>query len=103
MNEHGDLNSWELLTLERIDLFTNRSYNNNMKYTNKTLTNTLDMTKCAANIGSRFDLILVASLRVRELKRGFPKKVNTPNGPIVSALQEIEAGHIGRDYLRKVR
>ena len=75
-----------------------------MKYTtNKPLTNTLDMNKCAANIGNRFDLILVATLRARELRQGHPKKVNTPNGVIVSALQEIEAGHIGREYLRKVR
>jgi DNA-directed RNA polymerase omega subunit len=65
--------------------------------------NSLDTDKCVANIGSRFDLVIVAAIRARELKRGYKKLVNSPNGNIVSALQEIEAGHIGRDYLKKVR
>jgi len=65
--------------------------------------NSLDTDKCVSNIGSRFDLVIVAAIRARELNRGHRKMVNSPNGNIVSALQEIEAGHIGRDYLRKVR
>jgi len=65
--------------------------------------NSVDTEKCVANIGNRFELILVAAVRARELKRGSRKLVNTKNGNVVSALQEIEAGHIGRDYLRKVR
>jgi DNA-directed RNA polymerase subunit K/omega len=48
-------------------------------------------------------LVLVASIRARELRRGNQKLVNTPNGHIVSALQEIEAGLITVDYLKKVR
>lgn len=65
--------------------------------------NSVDTEKCVANIGNRFELILIAAVRARELKRGSRKLVNTKNGNVVSALQEIEAGHIGRDYLRKVR
>ena len=71
--------------------------------TGKPLTNTLDMTKCADNIGSRFDLVLVAAMRTRELRKGFRPKVSTPNGPCVTALQEIEAGYIGREYLKKIK
>jgi DNA-directed RNA polymerase omega subunit len=70
---------------------------------NKVLTNTLDMDKCATNAGNRFDLILIASLRARELRRGYRPMVTTLNGPIVTALQEIEAGHIDSDYLKKIK
>ena len=68
----------------------------------KSLTNSVDTDKCVANVGSRFDLVLIAARRARELKRGHKKMVDTPNGIIVSALQEIEAGLIGREYLKKI-
>ena len=74
---------------------------NNMK--SSTLTNAVDTDKCVANIGNRFELVLVASQRARELRRGHRKMVDTKNGFVVSALQEIEAGLVGREYLRKVR
>ena len=66
-------------------------------------TNSVDTEKCVANIGNRFELVLVASQRARELRRGHRKMVDTKNGFIVSALQEVEAGLVGREYLRKVR
>ena len=69
----------------------------------QSLTNTLDMEKCASQVGSRFDLVLIAAMRTRELRKGFKPMVNTPNGPVVTALQEIEAGFIGREYLKKIR
>lgn len=53
-------------------------------------------------VGSRYDLILIASRRARELRRGDAPHINTEgSGPVVTALKEIEAGHIGRDYLAK--
>jgi DNA-directed RNA polymerase omega subunit len=67
------------------------------------LTNNIDYEKCAANIGNRFDMVLVATLRARELKRGHAKNVSTPNGCIVTALQEIQEGHIGREYLKRIK
>jgi DNA-directed RNA polymerase subunit omega len=58
----------------------------------------------AANmVGSRFDLVLIASHRVRELKRGYRSTLNTKAGPMITALEEIEAGLIGRDYLKRIR
>jgi len=53
-------------------------------------------------VGNRFDLILIASHRVRELRRGHRSKLNTKAGPVVTALQEIEAGMVGRDYLKRI-
>jgi DNA-directed RNA polymerase subunit omega len=54
-------------------------------------------------VGNRFDLVLIASIRARELKRGDMPRVPTKNGPNVTALREIEAGKVGREYLEKMR
>ncbi len=59
--------------------------------------------KAAQVIGSRFDLILIASVRVRELTKGHKPKLKTNNQHGVTALMEIEQGLIGRDYLKRVK
>ena len=59
--------------------------------------------EAALMVGSRFDLVLIASQRVRELKRGHQPKIVTKAGPVVTALQEIEKGLVGRDYLKRIR
>lgn len=59
--------------------------------------------KAVEAVGNRFDLVLIASQRARELKRGAISKVPSKNGAAVTALREIEAGHIGRDYLKRIR
>lgn len=62
----------------------------------------IDTNKCVENIGNRYDLILVASARVKELHRSHAKKVVQNNSYHITALREIEEGHIGKEYLRKV-
>ena len=59
--------------------------------------------EAALMVGNRFDLVLIASQRVRELKNGHRSLLNTKAGPVVTSLQEIEAGHVGRDYLKRLR
>jgi len=59
--------------------------------------------KAVEAVGNRFDLVLIASQRTRELKRGAMPKVSSKNSAVVTALREIEAGHIGRDYLKRIR
>jgi len=54
-------------------------------------------------IGNRYDLVLIASIRARELKRGYKPLIETNNKPIVTALNEIEQGKIGIEYLKKVK
>ena len=56
-------------------------------------------------IGNRFEMVLIATARVRELKRGYRTKLDKPTkaGPIVTALMEIEKGLVGREYLKQVR
>lgn len=55
----------------------------------------------AAGKVGRYDLILIGARRARELNRGWRPLIETRNGPVVTALREIEAGVIGRDYLMK--
>jgi DNA-directed RNA polymerase subunit omega len=54
-------------------------------------------------VENRFDLVLIAAQRTRELKRGHKSLLNTKAGPVVTALQEIEAGIVGREYLKRIR
>jgi DNA-directed RNA polymerase subunit omega len=52
-------------------------------------------------IGNRYDLILVASRRARELSRGDMPRVDPGRSNISTALLEIEAGAVDRNYLYK--
>lgn len=53
-------------------------------------------------IGNKYDMILIASRRVRELKNGYKPLISDPHrNEIITALREIEQGKIGRDYLLK--
>ena len=53
-------------------------------------------------IPNRFDLVLVAAQRVRELNRGHRPYVKTKNGATLTALQEIEEGHITSEHLKRI-
>ena len=63
----------------------------------------IDTDRCVSAVGNRYDLVLIASARVRELRRGHAKQVMGTNSATITALKEIEAGKIGREYLKKVR
>ena len=52
-------------------------------------------------VGSKYDLVLIGACRARELNRGWRPTVVCDNSAVVTALREIEAGNIGRDYLSK--
>ena len=56
---------------------------------------------CVAAIGNRYDLILVAARRARELYRGDARRVDGNHGVVLTTLKEIEFGKVGRDYLLK--
>jgi len=55
-----------------------------------------------AMVGNRYNLVLIASNRVRELSRGDMPRVTSKHGPILTALSEIEQGKVGNEYLTKV-
>ena len=53
-------------------------------------------------IGNRYDLVLVGARRMRELGRGaMPRVEARGHDNCVTALMEIEAGFVTRDYLYK--
>ena len=54
-------------------------------------------------IGNRYDLVLVGARRMRELGRGDMPKIASAvkHNHAVTAMLEIEAGHVTRDYLFK--
>lgn len=54
-------------------------------------------------VQNRFDLVLIAATRVRELKSGQKSKFVSKDGPTTTALKEIEQGFVGREYLKRVR
>jgi DNA-directed RNA polymerase omega subunit len=64
----------------------------------------IDTDLCVENIGNRFDMVLVAAARARELKRKYaetdrPEAVNST----VTALLDIQNKLVGREYLKKIR
>lgn len=72
-----------------------------------------DFDRATKNIGNRFDLVLVASERMRELhqqRRKLEEQAETlpvrkRNQPVPAhqAIQDIEQGTVGREYLARVR
>lgn len=58
--------------------------------------------KAAIAVGNRYDLVLIASQRIRELNTGHKPKLKTKNGNTITALREIEEGLVGREYLKRI-
>jgi DNA-directed RNA polymerase subunit omega len=53
--------------------------------------------------GNRFELILIAAERARELARGSTPRMKTASRPVSAALEEIEAGlYTKEEYLDKL-
>jgi DNA-directed RNA polymerase omega subunit len=60
--------------------------------------------KAALKYGGLFDLVLGASQRAREIRKGSAPKIKTDNGPVVTALKEIEEGlYTKDDYLKSIK
>lgn len=57
---------------------------------------------CLEKIPNRFELVLCASYRAREIAQGYAPKVDAKDKPTVVALTEIAAGETGREMLEKV-
>jgi DNA-directed RNA polymerase subunit K/omega len=65
----------------------------------------LDVEQCVENAGgNRFDLVIMASARVRELSRQHKHSENrTHIYPALTALAEFQEGKIGKEYLKRIR
>ena len=65
----------------------------------------IDTEQCVGNVGgNRFNLVLIAATRARELARQHRHAENKGqmNAP-VTALLEVQAGKIGAEYLKRIR
>ena len=65
---------------------------------------TIDTEKCVENIGNRFQLIIIASMRAREIAQGNRHSMrhehwHTP----VTALLEVQRGELVLGDIRRVR
>jgi DNA-directed RNA polymerase omega subunit len=66
----------------------------------------IDTHKCVEMVDNKFDLVLIAAARAREIKRQHRENPNATFGQVhsnVTALLEIQEGKIGREYLKKVK
>ena len=67
------------------------------------MTNRLTSQDAVNAVGNRYDLVLIAAARARELQDGATPLVNNGSGKFIStALLEIEQHKVGREYLTKV-
>ena len=57
--------------------------------------------KAAEVIGGRYDAVLIAANRIRELNRGDAPKIERRYGNRVTALQEIEQGFVGYEWFAR--
>ena len=56
---------------------------------------------CLRRIPNPFDLILVASMRARQIMKGLESKTNSHHKSAVIALHEIASGQVGIGILQK--
>jgi DNA-directed RNA polymerase subunit omega len=66
----------------------------------------VDNEQCVVNAGeNRFDMVLIASVRARELARQNKNKADQTSyvNPSITALLEIQAGKVGKEYLKRVQ
>ena len=64
----------------------------------------IDTDLCVANIGNRYNLVLVAAHRAKEIKRQHKdsdKREHVHSN--ITALLEIQAGKVGADYLKRIK
>jgi DNA-directed RNA polymerase omega subunit len=53
--------------------------------------------------GNKYDMLIVATTRARDIQRGAMPLLATKSKPVVTALLEIEAGLVDRTYKRITR
>jgi DNA-directed RNA polymerase omega subunit len=64
----------------------------------------IDTDLCVANIGNRYNLVLVASLRAREIKRQHKDSMKREHvHSNLTALIDIQSGKVGPEYLKRVK
>jgi len=68
----------------------------------KHLINKIDIQRCTKMVDNKFDLVLIAAVRAREISRGSSTTTDPRHKHTVRALEEIQTGQAGRELLRRV-
>jgi DNA-directed RNA polymerase subunit K/omega len=64
----------------------------------------IDTDLCTQIAGGRFDMVLIASMRAKEIARTNRDSERFEHlHPVVTALLELQEGKIGREYLNKLK
>jgi DNA-directed RNA polymerase omega subunit len=64
----------------------------------------IDTDMCVANIGNRYNLVIVAAHRAKEIKRQHKESMKREHvHSNLTALLEIQAGKIGPEYLKRIK
>ena len=64
----------------------------------------IDTDLCVSNIGNRYNLVLVAAQRAKEIKRQHKESMKREHvHSNLTALLEIQAGKVGPEYLKRIK
>ena len=64
----------------------------------------IDTDMCVANIGNRYNLVIIAAHRAKEIKRQHKESMKREHvHSNLTALLEIQAGKIGPEYLKRIK
>ena len=58
---------------------------------------------CLKKIPNRFQMVLVAAYRARQISQGYAPKIDAKDKPAVIALREVGDGLVGTDMLKHVQ
>lgn len=53
-------------------------------------------------IGNKFDMVLIAAQRAREINQGHRPKIATKNGAVITSLMEIEQGVLDPSIINRI-
>jgi DNA-directed RNA polymerase omega subunit len=88
----------------RIPSWVPFNFKDNMNALNNSRSSLVNTDLCVENVGNRFDLVLIASIRSREIStRNKHSTKHEHLRPHITALLEIQEGTIGREYLKKLQ
>ena len=76
-----------------------------MKHKSLSRGSDIDTEACVENVGgNKYNLVLIAATRAREIKRQNRDSEKREHiYPTLTALEEIQQGKVGSEYIRKVK
>lgn len=57
---------------------------------------------CLKKIPNRFQMVLTAAYRARQISQGYTPKVDSKDKPAVIALREVAQGEVGVELLKRI-